>query len=207
MHEETYCSTLLEHALGGGDARTSVKADGLAERNTQRLECRLRLVVVVLALEVVNVQRDAPLRRERLHNVRDHLARELPDHLPLEVQLDVRRGPRGDVHNSARKGLVERTVGASKPADVLPVSKRLVERLANHHGAVLRRVVVADVQVALALEGEINAAVLGHSAEHVVEEPDAGVDVILADAVEVDLAGDLRFLGLARDARGARRPG
>src|SRR3546814_8638343 len=40
--------------------------------------------------------------------------------------------------------------------------------------------------------------------QHVIEEADAGLDGLLAGAVEVDLDGDVGLAGLAGDACGAR---
>jgi hypothetical protein len=160
-------------------------------------------VVVVLALEVVNVQGDAGLRRKGLHDVRDHLARKLAYLFAHEVELNVRRGPRGNVDDSARERLVERAVRMPESPDVATVPQRLVEGLADDQRTVLGGVVVADVQVALALEREVDAPVLGHGAEHVVEEADACVNVVLAGAVHVDLARNVRLLSLARHCRGA----
>lgn len=54
----------------------------------------------------------------------------------------------------------------------------LVEGLAQGDGAVLRRVVVIDVEVALASELEVQVAVLGHRVEHVVKETQAGVHLV-----------------------------
>lgn len=57
------------------------------------------------------------------------------------------------------------------------------------------------MQIALAPESEVDAAVLGHGAKHVVEEADARFNVVLAGSVDVDLAADVRLLRLARHRR------
>ena len=70
------------------------------------------------------------------------------------------------------------------------------QALAQADADVLGRVVGVDVQVALGLDGQVDPAVLAQVGEHVVEEADAGVDLVRADAVEVELAADVGLLGL-----------
>ena len=68
---------LREHALGARYASAAVELDGLPEGHGERLEGGLGPVVVVLALEGVDVHADAGGGGEGLHDVRDHLAGEL----------------------------------------------------------------------------------------------------------------------------------
>ena len=65
---------------------------------------------------------------------------------------------------------------------------------------VLDRVVVVDVQVALGLDRHVDQRMARQLVEHMVEEADAGRDVGLAGAVDIDGDRDLGFLGLAADA-------
>jgi hypothetical protein len=64
---------------------------------------------------------------------------------------------------------------------------------------ILDRVVAVDVQVALGLDSQVDRAVAGNLVEHMVEETDAGSQLRLAAAVEVDDHSDLRFSGIADD--------
>lgn len=54
----------------------------------------------------------------------------------------------------------------------------LVEGFAEGYGAVFCRVVVVDVQITLAREFEVQVSVLGHRVQHVVEESEAGFDLV-----------------------------
>lgn len=58
---------------------------------------------------------------------------------------------------------------------LLRLSRLLVEGLAKGDGAVFRRVVVVYVEVALARQLEVEVPVLGHSVQHVVQEPEPSV--------------------------------
>ena len=64
---------------------------------------------------------------------------------------------------------------------------------------VLDGVVRVDVEVAAGPQREVEPAVVGEEHEHVVEEPDAGVDVGDSLAVEVQRDGDVGLVGRALD--------
>jgi hypothetical protein len=57
----------------------------LAKGHSKSLECGLCLVVVVFPLDVVDVEGHPRLCRERLEDVRDHLARQLTDLLSFKI--------------------------------------------------------------------------------------------------------------------------
>ena len=63
----------------------------------------------------------------------------------------------------------------AETGDAAPVAQRLVERLAERQRAVLGRVVVVDLEVALALQLQVEARVLGQGREHVVEKAEPGL--------------------------------
>ena len=66
-----------------------------------------------------------------------------------------------------------------------------------------------DLEIALAGEGQREAAMRGDLVEHMVEEGEAGVDPPRLGAVEIDGDRDLRLLGLAHQlgAAAVRRSG
>jgi hypothetical protein len=64
---------LCQHPLRARYAAPAVETNSLAQCYTERLEARFGLVVVIAALQHIDVQRDARSRRERLKHVRDHL--------------------------------------------------------------------------------------------------------------------------------------
>ena len=68
---------------------------------------------------------------------------------------------------------------------------------------VFDRVVLIDVQIALGANRQIDRRVLGEQRQHVVEKADAGRDVGLARAVQVERELDVRFGGLAVDGGGS----
>ena len=99
----------------------------------------------------------------------------------------------------ARQRLVHRHMHVGIAGDALHVAERLLDRLAERDADVLGGVVVVDVQVALGLDGQVDAGMARQQVEHVVEEADAGRDRRRAGAVEIDRDLDVGFLGGALD--------
>ena len=73
------------------------------------------------------------------------------------------------------------------------------EGLTEGDAHVFDRMVAVDVQVACAVDVQVDQAVAGNLFEHVVKEADARVQLGLARAVEVDAHGDARLGGVAAD--------
>lgn len=130
-------------------------------------------MVVVLAVQDVDVQRDACLGREAVEDVRDHLAAQVADLFAPQLQMRVAVRTRRQVDDRARQGLVEGREARAEALDATNLAERLLERLAQRNRTVLGRVVVINVQVAAALQLQGQAAVLGQRLQHVVEEAEA----------------------------------
>jgi hypothetical protein len=60
------------------------------------------------------------------------------------------------------------------------------------------------VQVALGVDVQVDQAVAGDLVQHVVEEGHAGIQLLLAGAIQVDRNADLRLVGIADDFGGSR---
>jgi hypothetical protein len=85
------------------------------------------------------------------------------------------------------------------------VAERLREtRLAERDADVLDRVVLVDVEVARGVQRQVEAAVPREQLEHVVEEADAGADVVAALAVEASASGSASRSSAGRSPRGAQ---
>ena len=93
-------------------------------------------------------------------------------------------GPPAEVDGGARERVVHRHDGVAVARDPAPVAERAVERLAERERRVLGGVVVAGLEVARALEHEVEPAVEGELLEEVVVEPGAGRDAHAPGAVE-----------------------
>src|SRR5205085_7341407 len=94
-------------------------------------------------------------------------------------------------------------VGGGEAANAGPVVQRPRERLPDHDPGVLHQVMGVDLDVAGALELEVEAAIAGDLLQHVVQERQAGLDLDLRSVVEAHLALDLGLPASAADQRGA----
>ncbi|MCY1283511.1 hypothetical protein D9M70_323920 [compost metagenome] len=86
-------------------------------------------------------------------------------------------------------------------ADALLVADGLGEGLAEGDADILDGVVVVDMQIALALDVQVDQAVAGDLVEHVLKERHADIEARLASAIQVDRNLDLGFQGVAFDGR------
>ena len=103
----------------------------------------------------------------------------------------------GQIEGDLDERLVERIEAAGEATHAGLVAERRGERLAERDRHVFHRVMGVDVQVAVGVHGEVEAAVAAELVEHVVVERDAGGHVGPARAVEVDGDGDSRLFGVA----------
>ena len=75
----------------------------------------------------------------------------------------------------------------------------LREQLAEHDAHVFDGVVLIHVEIAVGLQRQVEAAVLGEQLQHVVEEADAGRDVVPAAAFDLQRAADAGLFRVALD--------
>ena len=160
-------------------------------------------MVRICSVKRLDVQGDPGIHRERLEELAYQLGIERPDLVPWELRAEHEERSSRDVDRRPRKRLVHRQHGVGIAGDAGALAQRLTKRLAEGDAGVLDRMVVVDMQVALRRDVHVDKRVACELVEHVVEEADAGRDRTLARAIEGDGDGDRRFLGLARDGRGA----
>ena len=70
------------------------------------------------------------------------------------------------------------------------------KKLADHDAGVFDGVVLIDIEIAFGCELEIEAAVFGEELQHVIEEADAGRNLVASAAFDAEFAADLRFFGV-----------
>ena len=81
----------------------------------------------------------------------------------------------------------------ARAQDAALVAECFLKSFAKSDADVFDGVVLIYVEIANALQFEIEAAVLGEAFEHVIEEPNAGRDGVCASAIDVEAEVDLRF--------------
>src|SRR6476620_11510498 len=199
----------LKLSLGRRHAAALALVDGdrLAERTCERLIAGLGDVVAVLAIERLDMQRDAGMLGEGLEPHAEQFGVHLPDLRTGEIDLPHEVGAPRDVDRDAGERLVHGQIGKAVAGDALLVAKRLRYRLAEHYAAILGGMVLIDMQVAFGLQEDVDHRMPRELLDHVIEEADAGLDRIGAAAVEVDSRGNVGLLGAALDGRGPLRLG
>ena len=75
----------------------------------------------------------------------------------------------------------------------LPVAERRRHRLAERDADVLDGVMLIDVEIPRRVQRQVEAAVTREELQHVIEEPDAGRDVVAPLAVEREPQRDRRL--------------
>src|SRR5258708_2239640 len=80
------------------------------------------------------------------------------------------------------------------------VTQRLVESLTQGDPNVLHRMVVVHIQLALGVETKIEAAMPSKQFQHMVEESNAGGNLVPSSAIDVQRKVDASLVGVALDA-------
>ncbi len=82
------------------------------------------------------------------------------------------------------------------PIRTVPVTERLVEGPAQRDGAVFGGVVIVHFEVSAGAEGEVETRVPRKGRQHVIQEPETGVDLGCPPSVEVENHLDVGLTGL-----------
>ncbi|CDX17810.1 hypothetical protein MPLA_1170034 [Mesorhizobium sp. ORS 3359] len=186
----------------GGRHRVGLARIGLercAQHTRHRLEAGFGDVMVVGAVMIGHMQRDAGILRQGLEELAHQLGVESADFRRREADVPDQEGPAGNIDRRAGQRLVHGKVDRGVAHDAAPLAQSLAQRLADGDAGVLDRVVVVDMQVALSLDRHVDQRMSRQLVEHMVEETDAGRNVGLALAVDMDRDRNLGFLGLAAD--------
>ena len=128
----------------------------------------------VLALQVVNVQRDKGVVHEALKKFMCQLRVKSADHAAFERHVHHQARPTREINHHAAQGFVQRHVGVAVAANPFFIAHRLVYCLAQRDAHIFNRVMAIDVQVALSQDVQVNQPVAGDLVQHVVKKTDAG---------------------------------
>ena len=111
-------------------------------------------------------------------------------------QIDVVHeiGTPTQINRHLREGFIQWDRGESESLDPRLFTQRLVQDLPHDNPDILYGVVFVDFDIALGLNRQVEETMLGEKIEHVVEEPDGGVDSPLPGAVQTPVNADIRFL-------------
>jgi hypothetical protein len=148
-------------ALGGRDrlGLARVDLDRLAQRARQRLVTGLDDVMVVDAVQALDMQPQPGILCEGAKPFAEQFGIEIAELGPREVDLPDQPWPVRTVQRGAGQRLVHRDQRAAIARDALAVAQRLRYRLADGDAGILGGVVEIDMQVALGPDRQIDQAV------------------------------------------------
>ena len=140
-------------------------------------------MVRVFAVKHLDVKRYSGILRERLEELTEKFGIHRADllggecHTPNEV-----RAPR-DIERGARQRLVHRQIGMGIARNAAHVAKRFRHGKAQRNAAILNRVMLVDMQVALGGQRDIDARMARELLQHMIEKADTCGDGKSAGAV------------------------
>src|SRR3546814_501249 len=189
-------------ALVTGVQTCALPIYGHAQGGAERLEYGFTLMMRIFAAQIVDMQGDQGVIDEALEEFACQVHVEAPDMRTREWNVVLQAGAARKVDHHARQRLVERYVRVAVAHQPGLVAHRSGKSLAQRNTHVLDRVVIVDVGVALALDGQVDQPVAGDLFEHVIQERYAGIDGVAAGAVQVNGYADVCFVGVAGDVGG-----
>ena len=131
--------------------------------------------------------------REPLEEVLHQLALEIADARHVEPQIDDGVRPAAQIDRRDAERLVHRHHEVSRAVDTAPIAERPRDGLAERDAEIFHRVMLIHVEVAVGLHAQVECAVPREQLQHVIEETDAGADLIPSLAVEREPQHDVCF--------------
>src|SRR5690606_14994048 len=188
---------LAKGALGGRDCilLPGIWFDCLAQRSGKRLETGFGNMMVVVAVQGLDVCRYACIVYEGLKPLANELGIVVADLWRAERYPPYEIGSSGYVDRRARQRIVHRQQRARVPPDPGLVGEGLAKRLADGDPRVLSRMMHVDMEVTLRPDIQVDQRMARQLLEHVVEKADPGLHLVSAGAVEI--YGN-RYFGFAR---------
>ena len=159
--------------------------DCLAERSSRRFKRAFRNVVAVRSVMKDQVKIHHGVRRHRVPEFLNEFRVELTDLLRWEFNAVNKRESSAQVERRRDERLFHRQRHASVSRDALLIAQSFTDRAAETNSHVFHRVVMIDVKIPVCFHSQVEQPMPREERQHVVEEADAGTDVVLTGTVEV----------------------
>src|ERR1035437_9933270 len=153
------------------------------------------------------MQVGAGVMYEAVEEILSELGLQIANEAHLDEIFVDQGGASAEIDGYHGEGLVHGQDEVAGAVDALAIAEGFGEQLAEHDADVFHGVVLVHVEIALGLQGEVEAAVLGEQLQHVVEEANAGRDVIASAALDFQGAGDACLFGIALNGGGSHAAG
>ena len=156
-------------------------------------EYRLYFVVLVLAADVIDVERAARVIGEALKKLTRQIDIETSDVRTDEITMIKEPWPARKVDDYARQCLVERHVGVPVANNSGAICQCLIKRLTETDADILYRVMIVYFGIAVAVNAEIDQPVTNNLVQHVVEERHATVQISTTRTIDIEIDTNSRF--------------
>ena len=177
--------------LGSIFASCLSRAAGHSQCAGEGLEKSFDLVVIGAAVHRFQVNVGAGAASESFEEVVDKLGLQIAHQTRANFGVDDAGCAPAEVDGGDAERFVHRHEEVAGAIDALLVAERVIEGLAEGNADIFDGVVLVNVEVALAAQLEIEAAVTCEELEHVIEEADASRDLVLAGALDGERQVDL----------------
>src|SRR5437660_4147339 len=125
--------------------------------------------------------------------------KEVMDELRLQITyrshtnfgIHDRRGAAAEIHRGHGEGLVHRHNKISRTQNAAFAAQGLIEDLTQRNAHIFHGVVLINLKISVSAQFKIEATMTGKKLQHVIEEMNAGRDLILATPVHVQLDMDV----------------
>jgi hypothetical protein len=183
----------------GSISPSCLSREQAARSAREGLEDGFDLVVIGAAVHGLHVDVGAGAAGEALEEIGDEFGLQIADQAHTHLGVDAECRPPAQIHRGDGEGLVHGHEEVAGAQDAALSAEGAVKRLAQGDADVFDGVVLIDVQIAVALEVEIEGAVAREELEHVIEEANAGGNFIAALALDGEFEIDACLRGVPRD--------
>ena len=153
---------------------------GYAQRAREGFEDGFDLVVIGAAVHGFHVDVGACAACEALEEICHQLGLQIADQAGAHLGFDGEGGAATEIDCGDGERFVHGHEEVSGAQNAALVAEGAVEGFAERDADVFDGVVLIDVEIAVAFEFEIECAVAGEQLQHVIEEANAGGDLVLA---------------------------
>jgi len=131
------------------------------------------------------VKTQAAVRNNRLPELLDQLRLQVTDAFPFHADPVNETGSPREVRDRPRKRLIHGEIGVREPRDSLFVSESLLQGRSETDPDVLNGMMCVDLEIAFAVNIQVEKTVAREELQHVIEKWDPCVDVAPSAAVQV----------------------
>ena len=162
-------------------------------------------MMIRAAVKHLRMQIRTGMMHEAIEEIGQQLRLQIADEAHLHQVFINQRGPAAQIHGNHGQRLIHRQHEISRAVDAFAVAQSLRKQLPHDDADIFHGMVLVHIEIAIGFQLEVEAAVLREQLQHVIEEADAGRDLIASAAFDAQFGGDARLFGVAFDFSGSRQ--